>query len=1193
MNAIGVSVRGGIIALLTLFLSMIAAPAAWADVSVSPSSLTVAVGATATSQVLGAEESVTVSSANTAIATAAYANGIVTVRGVSAGSTVVTVSSGDESASIQVTVTAVSNLRVTPASLTVPVGSTATSVISGALGTVTISSTNIAVAAATLSGTTITVRGVAAGSATISVRDSQKTVSLAVTVTATPSLTVSPTSVSVPVGSNATSTVSGASGTVSVTSANTAIATVSISGTTITVHGVVAGSTTISVRDSLRTVSLAVTVTAISNLAVSPTSVSVPVGSNATSTVSGAVGTVSLTSANTAIATASISGTTITVHGVAAGSTTVSVRDSQKTVSLAVTVTATATLAVSPASVSVPVGSNATSTVSGASGTVSVTSANTAIATASIAGTTITVHGVAAGSTTISVQDSLRTVSLAVTVTATSSLAVSPTSVAVQVGSTATSTVSGAVGTVGVTSLNTSLATVSLSGTTITVTGVAAGSTSVNVTDSQRTVSLGVTVTAGLTRDNGIPVSGPGASFVVLAANDLGMHCTDKDFQIFSILPPFNVVHAQVIQKGLTPSLVTDTGADVYYAAASSATDPAGAFSINTTSSNTSAIFKTNFWQLSGTQTLGSLAYGVLYPAQSCATPPCPSVLNLFSPLQPDVGIPVPDPNALPSLLPHQQTAMSILSASPYSANPYLTNTAQKMQRFDTDLAFFKAFPFGGTMIGVNWFAADGIPMTPVDDAGRANAYPLARVAAVTKGTSPRTAANVLAAVDVVLPVASEADCQTCHAALADAAQSPTPLTGRAADFASITTYANGTVWHIATTADSDVPGPEKLLNAAKINILRLHDAKHGASYLRSDLDSLDACQSGTEASCLEKRRSIQCSQCHYSPALDLAQVGPIDEPFAGRFGRQQTRHISMSSAMHGFHGNLKDSSTGQFVFPDMPAPGTAGRTPTVVAQTLSDTCYACHPGKRTQCLRGAMFTGGVVCQDCHGNMRQVGNDFTSNFPSRPGSVDLAKRVPWANEPKCQSCHIGDAMTVPTLKTTDMIGAADGIRLAQAYTKTAATQPVLVNIETPTSRFAENNSLYRLSKGHGGVMCNACHGSTHSEWPVGTAAANDNVAATQLQGHTGAIAECGVCHTGTLPTDLNGPHGMHKVNDPNFIDGGHANLANSNKNACRACHGQTGLGTVLSRVATARTLLGHALPKGTPVPCNLCHSNQL
>ena len=37
----------------------------------------------------------------------------------------------------------------------------------------------------------------------------------------------------------------------------------------------------------------------------------------------------------------------------------------------------------------------------------------------------------------------------------------------------------------------------------------------------------------------------------VLAANDLGMHCMDRDFSVFSILPPFNVVNVQVVKRDI------------------------------------------------------------------------------------------------------------------------------------------------------------------------------------------------------------------------------------------------------------------------------------------------------------------------------------------------------------------------------------------------------------------------------------------------------------------------------------------------------------------------------------------------------------------------------------------------------------------------------------------------------------------
>ena len=81
------------------------------------------------------------------------------------------------------------------------------------------------------------------------------------------------------------------------------------------------------------------------------------------------------------------------------------------------------------------------------------------------------------------------------------------------------------------------------------------------------------------------------------------------------------------------------------------------------------------------------------------------------------------------------------------------------------------------------------------------------------QGADPAKPANVKAKVDIVLPVASEADCRNCH----------NGVDGIAAVFAKTTTYRNGTPWTIATEASA--PGPDKVNNAAKINVLRLHDA--------------------------------------------------------------------------------------------------------------------------------------------------------------------------------------------------------------------------------------------------------------------------------------------------------------------------------------------------------------------------------
>ncbi len=735
----------------------------------------------------------------------------------------------------------------------------------------------------------------------------------------------------------------------------------------------------------------------------------------------------------------------------------------------------------------------------------------------------------------------------------------------------------------------------------------------------------------------------------VIGANDLGMHCADLDYQIFSILPPFNVVHAQVIELGnrnANPRILSDADIGVTYQAAFSPNDPAGANSINTTSQNIGGVFKSSFWQASGQAlppgspgqgqdwTYGGLAYAPLYPGVQvldavgvgafdflCADPAnelgCPSALALFEPIPQDVGIPVPDPVKFYPANPGDPP----LAVLGQQRMPGLANTPQHFDRYDADLPFFVGFPFGSRLPAVNWFAADGVPVMPVDDVGRPNSYPLMKIAAVHKTTGAE-----LSTLDIVLPVASEADCQNCHIEPVDCLDPGLPANVQS-------DRCNGaavvqTAFQVVTI--DDAPGDtrlEQLLNAAKMNILRLHDAKHGADYSNWDASgTLSAMPCNAQAdpadpNCIANQTPVQCSRCHYSPALDLLQTGPVDEPEQGGSGRQQTLHISMSRAMHGHHGQLP-AFEGQELFPAMPTP--AGRDPAVASAILEETCYQCHPGKRTQCLRGAMFSGGVVCQDCHGDMEQVGNDFTLRVASHnPGDfvLDGSLRVPWATEPGCQSCHTGDAR-MPRHPAGGIV-ADDGIRLLQAYNTAFldvpnVAEPVKVAqlIKSPSSRFAENRNLnangdtvdvlYRLSKGHGGVMCEGCHNSTHAIWPNQNPFANDNIASDQLQGHNGTLTECSTCHgNARLGLTLDGPHGMHPVGDDNWTSE-HKELAEKNGNACRACHGNNGEGTVLARMAVTRTLECKeeelqacnnnrqiTLTRGTEVSCSLCHENEL
>jgi hypothetical protein len=112
------------------------------------------------------------------------------------------------------------------------------------------------------------------------------------------------------------------------------------------------------------------------------------------------------------------------------------------------------------------------------------------------------------------------------------------------------------------------------------------------------------------------------------------------------------------------------------------------------------------------------------------------------------------------------------------------------------------------------------------------------------------------------------------------------------------------------------------------------------------------------------------------------------------------------------------------------------------------------------------------TCQDCHGSVRDVGESISSG------------REPWFDEPSCGApqCH--------------------GPNYAE-----------------------EPGTLFRESRGHGGLFCSACHGEPHAIVPSGND--RDNVQNVELQGYAGTLNSCVVCH-GVTPAGA-GPHGITAV----------------------------------------------------------------
>lgn len=543
--------------------------------------------------------------------------------------------------------------------------------------------------------------------------------------------------------------------------------------------------------------------------------------------------------------------------------------------------------------------------------------------------------------------------------------------------------------------------------------------------------------------------------YQVFAWNDLGMHCYDSDFSIFAILPPFNVAHAQVVQKGKIPLLLTSSQVGVVYLAA---TDPNG--SINTTSGTIYTpgplrlpVRKTNFWDHTNAPTL----FGFDATRAKAEV----GLVNMMKP---------------PGLV---------------GANMPGTNNTPQSMTYDKKM---------------KWFTAFGIPITDLDNSVqqmlplpqlRMNPYPLMRFQAIRKGKSA-----ALSSIDAVLPVSSEMACADCHA-------TGLPAADKLGSSAS-------------TVLDVDLNTRE--------NIVKLHDSLYGTQ--------------------LWLDRPVLCASCHYSKAVDLLGKGPQGE---------QQLHQYLSWSMHGHHAASLSPENGAV------------------------TCYKCHPGSVTNCLRGVMGNrAGIVCQDCHGDLIALSG-------KNPLKTTGLKRQPWADLPKCQSCHTGDAVDHPNGDFRQLI----------AYDP---SDPSATAILAPTSRFAENpNTLYRFSTGHGGMACSACHGSPHAEWPARNPASgsvsNDNRAATQAQGHQGPIIECGACHTSNLAATLRGPHGMHNVNSQLWI-GSHGDMVErSGFQACQACHGLNLLGTGLSIAAVDRTLQAEGktihIAAGGTVSCTLCHENPL
>jgi hypothetical protein len=318
-----------------------------------------------------------------------------------------------------------------------------------------------------------------------------------------------------------------------------------------------------------------------------------------------------------------------------------------------------------------------------------------------------------------------------------------------------------------------------------------------------------------------------------------------------------------------------------------------------------------------------------------------------------------------------------------------------------------------------------------------------------------------------------------------------------------------------------------------KKNILRLHDEKQAGNAKYLAALATKGLPAGLYASALAGTPSL-CASCHASNALPGTGIAGVS---------------ALTSALHTNHGKVIDPAT-------MLA---------LDASTNRSACYACHPGSETKCLRGAM--GNAVdangnatmnCQSCHSNMSKVGD------PTRVG---------WLQQPTCQACHYDGK------RTTSAVDAA-GNPIQPADTRFAT------NANVPAAGF----NLFRFSKGHGGIQCEACHGATHAEYP--SSHINDNLQSIALQGYAGTVRECTVCHAKVPLSDSGGPHGMHTIGSTWVSQ--HGDRVEGKTAQCTACHGSDYRGSPLSQVKVARTYKtengSRSFAAGQAVGCYDCHN---
>lgn len=508
----------------------------------------------------------------------------------------------------------------------------------------------------------------------------------------------------------------------------------------------------------------------------------------------------------------------------------------------------------------------------------------------------------------------------------------------------------------------------------------------------------------------------------VIGWNDLGMHCMDgKDYSVYSILPPFNTFHAQVVDPN---GKLVKSGANIRlsYTAVADANK----------SINKSTIGKTNFWDY---------------------------VQPLFQKsLAPDTGL----------------AGFKMPGAS---------NTPQSMS-FETPQ---------------NWFTATGVPISPYDDNGVKNYYPMMRLTA--KDSKNQT----LAYTDIVLPVSDELDCKSCHASYSSV--SPRPSIG----------------WSMLTD-------PEKQF---KMNVLAIHDDRNRANPLYATVLSRAGYKTSGLVDTVTAGKPIVCAQCHLSNALGMGY-----------------KDVSqLTTAVHKHHANAVDPTNNLILdaIDNRSAchrchPGSTTKCLRgVMGNDASIQCQSCHGGMNAVGSNRVGWLDEPACQNCHtgtalknngqiryttaldsGARRQAADlTFATNANTPAAGLNLYRFSSGHGGMQCESCHGSTHAEYPTNHPNDD---AQNIRL-QGYAG-VIRECAACHSSVPNTASGGPHGMHTVGQAwvgsHGDTaernagQCQGCHGIDYRGTVLSAVkvARNFNIEGRAISIAAGTQVGCYNCHNG-------------------------------------------------------------------------------